>query len=66
MTMAHLTRMNAATLRADRRKAATHHATNAACLIAMAALIVILGDMILTTALNTPETLAQATTLKGM
>lgn len=60
------TRLNAATIRADRRAALARTARRlgAAILIALAALA--LADAILTTALALPETLARAEALKGM
>lgn len=59
-------RLNAATIRAERRAHLRRQLGHAATLAAMAILFLIVADMALTTALALPETLARAETLKGM
>lgn len=60
------TRLNTATIRAERRAQITARITSAAIFAALTALALILIDAAMTTALALPETLATAETLKGM
>lgn len=59
-------RINAATIRAERRAQMIARITSAAIYAALTALALILIDAAMTTALALPETLATAETLKGM
>ena len=59
-------RLNANTIRAERRAHLRRQLGHAATLAVMAILMLIVADMALTTALALPETLATAASLKGM
>ena len=60
------TRINTATIRAERRDRLISSLTSAAIFATLIVLFLIVADMALTTALALPETLARAETLKVM
>ena len=60
------TRLNTARIRAERRATARRRMAEAACLALIALISVVIGDMILTTALALDDLTAQALAAKGM